>query len=310
MAKTIGVTVSERIQAGLVVDHKIVGPLHVFPANYDPDSEDGDDGLVELHTEALVHTICDQILLAANGATDIEAVGVALPGLIRAGVVEEAPNLPQLKGARIQEFITNELRNRDLHAPVTILNDADGCAAGLASLHGRLNSLIRVWTLGIGIGYGRYPFSEGVWEGGHSIVSLDDKERYCGCGGRGHMEGIMGHRAMRLRFLDMEPEEVFEAAKINPATGHCADQRCLEFKRLWHKALAASTATSIHMAGTGKFYLTGFNVRFVDLPMLKDYLQQMVKMSPLQSYSVEIVADDAQTRVIGAAVSAEQAAGL
>jgi glucokinase len=42
--------------------------------------------------------------------------------------------------------------------------------------------------------------------------------------------------------------------------------------------------------------------------MLKDYLQQMVKMSPLQSYSLEIVKDDAETRVIGSAVSAEQAA--
>ncbi len=305
MAKTIGVTVSEHIQAGLVVDHTLVGSLHVFPTDVDEQ-----DALVELPTDALVSTVCDQILGAAAGSTDIQAVGVALPGLIRAGVVEEAPNLPQLKGARIQELISNELRSRGLHAPVTILNDADGCAAGLASLHGKLDSIIRVWTLGIGIGYGRYPFAEGVWEGGHTTVSLDDKERFCGCGGRGHMEGIMGHRAMRLRFLDMEPEEVFEAARINPATGQCADQRCLEFKRLWHKALAAGTASAIHIGGAGKFFLTGFNVRFVDLPMLKDYLQQMVKMSPLQSYSVEVVKDDAKTRVIGAAVSAEQAAGL
>jgi glucokinase len=194
--------------------------------------------------------------------------------------------------------------------PVTILNDADGCAAGLASIHGKLDHLIRVWTLGVGIGYGRYPFSEGVWEGGHTVVTLDEKEKFCGCGGRGHIEGVMGHRAMRLRFLDMEPEEVFELAQIDPATGQCGDQRCLDFKKLWHKALAAGTATSIHMAGTGKFFLTGFNVRFVDLPMLKDYLQQMVKMSPLQSYSVEVVPDDKETRVIGAAVTAEQAAGL
>ena len=109
----------------------------------------------------------------------------------------------------------------------------------------------------------------------------------------------MGHRAMRLRFLDMEPEEVFEAAKEG-------DMRCLEFKRLWHKALAAATATSIHLRGPGRFFLAGFNVRFVDMPMLKDYLQQMVKMSPLQSYSIEIIKDDQETRVIGAAVSAEQ----
>jgi len=270
MAKTIGVTVSERIQAGLVVDHRIVGPLHIFPANYDPDSEDEQDALVELPTEGLVRTICDQIVGAAQGATDIQAIGVALPGLVRNGVVEEAPNLPQLKGSRIFELLRNELATRDIQAPVTVLNDADGCAAGLASLHGRLDSVVRVWTLGIGIGYGRYPFAEGVWEGGHTVVSLDDKERYCGCGGRGHMEGIMGHRAMRLRFLDMEPEEVFEAAKLDPSTGHCADHRCLEFKRLWHKALAAGTASAIHIGGAGKFFLTGFNVRFVDLPMLKE----------------------------------------
>ncbi|HZL26690.1 MAG TPA: ROK family protein, partial [Acidobacteriaceae bacterium] len=147
-------------------------------------------------------------------------------------------------------------------------------------------------------------FTAGVWEGGHTVVTLEDKERFCGCGGRGHVEGIMGHRAMRLRFLDLEPEEVFAAANTRGG-----DARCLEFKHLWHKALAAATATSIHQAGPGKFFLTGFNVRFVDMNMLKDYLQQMVKMSPIQSYSVEIVDDDHTTRVIGAAVAAEQMAG-
>jgi hypothetical protein len=109
---------------------------------------------------------------------------------------------------------------------------------------------------------------------------------------------------MRLRFLDMEPEEVFEAANRDKP-----DPRCLEFKRLWHKALAAATATSIHFRGAGKFFLTGYNVRFVDLNMLKDYLHQMVKMSPLQSYALEKVDGDETVRVVGAAVAAEQAIG-
>jgi len=296
MAKAIGVTLSERISAGLVVDHKLVGEVRRFPEDHDDD-----DGLVEMHTEAVVETICKQIVLAADGTKDLAAVGVALPGLVKNGVVEEAPNLPQLKGARIQELVAAELRTHGIEAPVTVLNDADGMAAGLASAHGKLDSMIRVWSLGVGIGYGRYPFAPGVWEGGHTVVTLDEKERFCGCGGRGHMEGIMGHRAMRLRFLDMEPEEVFEAAKNG-------DARCLEFKRLWHKALAAASATTIHMAGPGKIFLSGFNVHFVDLPMLKDYIQQMVKMSPLQSYSFEIVEDSAELRVIGAAVAAEQMA--
>jgi glucokinase len=297
MAKIVGVTLSERVVAGLVVDHKLSGALRSFP-----EACDDEYALVEMPTEAIVKTLCEQVVAAAGGEKDLTAVGIGLPGLIRRGVVEEAPNLPQLKGARIQEMLTAQLREQGIDAPVNIINDADGFAAGLAAVIGKLDTVVRVWTLGVGIGYGRYPFTDGVWEGGHTVVTLDEKERFCGCGGRGHMEGIMGHRAMRLRFLDMEPEEVFEAAKAG-------DVRCLEFKKLWHTALAGATATSIHLRGPGKFFLAGFNVRFVDIPMLKDLLHQMVKMSPLQSYSIEIVKDDAETRVIGAAVSAEQAVG-
>ena len=299
VTKSIGVVLSERILTGLVVDHKLTGSILAYPEN--PNDE---HALVELHTDLLAQTISEQIVRAANGDKEIAAVGIALPGLIKNGVVEEAPNLPQLKGARMQELIATHLESQGVKAPVTILNDADGVATGLASAHGKLDSMIRVWTLGVGIGFGRYPYAPGVWEGGHSVVTLDDKERFCGCGGRGHMEGIMGHRAMRLRFLDMEPEEVFEAAnqRENP------DSRCLDFKRLWHKALAAATTSSIHQSGPGKFFITGFNVRFLDLPMLKGYLQEMVKMSPLQGYSVEVVPDLPEIRVIGAAVHAEQAA--
>jgi glucokinase len=296
MAKTIGVVLSERVITGLIVDHKVVGDILAYPLN-----EENESALVELHTEGLVETICKQVRLAQGDHKDVTAVGVAMPGLIKDGVVEDSPNLPQLKGARIMELLSRDLKEHGLDVPVRILNDADGVAAGLAATQGKLDQFLRVWTLGVGIGYGRYPFAPGVWEGGHTIVTLDDKENFCGCGGRGHLEGIMGHRAMRLRFLDMEPEEVFAEA----AAGN---KRCLDFKRLWHKALAAGIASRVHMEGAGKFFLTGFNSRFVDMPMLKDYIHQMVKMSPLQSYTLEIVADDPVTRVIGAAVAAEQAA--
>ena len=297
MAKIVGVTLSERVVAGLVVDHALTGGLRTFP-----EATDDEYALVEMPAESIVETLCEQVLAAAGAERGLTAVGVGCPGLVRHGVVEEAPNLPQLKGARIAEMLASHLRAQGVDVPVTLINDADGFAAGIAALRGKLDTVVRVWTLGVGIGYGRYPLTEGVWEGGHTVITLDDKERFCGCGGRGHMEGIMGHRAMRLRFLDMEPEEVFEAAQAG-------DMRCLEFKRMWHKALAAATCNSIHMTGPGKFFLAGFNVRFVDMPMLKDYLQQMIKMSPLQSYSIEIVKDDTETRVIGAAVSAEQAIG-
>ena len=211
--KTIGVVLSDRVTTGLVFSdgtepHRIQGELRTFP-----ESEDDESSLIELHTEALIQTICEQVMLVAGPHKDIAAVGVAVPGIVRAGVVDDSPNIPQIKGARIAELLAEELAAQGLTCPVNVLNDADGVAAGLAASTGKLSSFVRVWTLGVGIGFGRYPFAEGVWEGGHTTVTLDDRENYCGCGGRGHIEGIMGHRAMRLRFLDMEPEEVFAEAR-------------------------------------------------------------------------------------------------
>jgi predicted NBD/HSP70 family sugar kinase len=95
----------------------------------------------------------------------------------------------------------------------------------------------------------------------------------------------------------MEPEEVFAAAKKG-------DARCMEFVRLWHRGLGAATATSIHLGGPGRFYFTGINVKYLDLSLLKEYLWQMVKMSPLQSYALEIVPENSEIAVIGAAASA------
>ena len=128
------------------------------------------------------------------------------------------------------------------------------------------------------------------------VVTLDPKERYCGCGGIGHLEGIMGHRAMRLRFLDMEPEEVFLAARHG-------DPRASEFFKLWHRALAAGTANSIHLAGPGRFFIAGPNAEYVDLHMLGGFMEEMVKMSPLQGSYFQIVPTSHDMAVIGAAVA-------
>jgi glucokinase len=296
MLRSIGVVVSEHIAWGVVEGDSVVGAISSYPRE-----GSGADLLHAMPADELVGRIADEVKALAEGEP-LEALGLAFPGIVRNGVIEESPNLHQLKGAPMAQVICTALADRKVEcAKVGVSNDADVVAAGIAAKHGKLDQLVRVWTLGNGIGFGRYPVADGVWEGGHIVVTLDPHEKFCGCGGRGHLEGIMGHRAMRLRFLDMEPEEVFEEAKKG-------DARCLDFKRLWHKALAAASATTIHMSGPGKIFLTGFNARFLDLPMLKDYLQQMVKMSPLQSYSLEIVEDTPEIRVIGAAVSAEQAA--
>ena len=296
MTTAIGVVLTEHIVAGRLEDQKLTGSTLRFPADIKEL-----DALISIPGSELVEKIAEQIaVLTKENAGPVDGIGVAVPGVVRNGIVEESPNLTQLKGMRLAEELTRVLKTDGIETPVHIANDADAIAAGVAATRGHLNKLTRVWTIGNGIGYGRWPYVEGVWEGGHITVTLDPKERYCGCGGVGHLEGIMGYRAMRMRFLDMEPEEVFANAKKG-------DARCREFVDLWHRALAAATASFIHLAGPGRFYFTGHNVGFLELEMLRGHLETMVKMSPLLSYSLEVLEPDDETALIGAGVSALRA---
>jgi len=250
--------------------------------------------------ENISECVRQQIRLVAK-EEKIEAIGLGFPGVIREGVVEDSPNLQQVKGFNLQGALASSLSREGTQVPVRVFNDADAMAAGIAATHGKLHKLTRAWTLGNGVGFGRYPWSEGVWEGGHSVVTLDPKENFCGCGGRGHLEGILGHRAMRLRFLDLEPEEVFANAKAG-------DARCSEFVLLCHRALAAATATSIHMEGPGGFFVTGPNAEFIDVDLLDRLVHEMVKMSPLQGSFFEVIPTSDDVGIIGAALNASRAA--
>jgi predicted NBD/HSP70 family sugar kinase len=293
MTIAIGVVLTDHIASARVEDERLTGNLLRYPQ--DPDAL---EPLEAIPDSDLVQILAAQIETLINAKPKpLDAIGVAVPGIVRQGVVEESPNLPQMKGIRLAAQLTSALEERGITAPVHIANDADCIAAGVAATRGRLDKLTRVWTIGNGIGYGRWPYVEGVWEGGHITVTLDPKERYCGCGGIGHLEGIVGHRAMRMRFLDLEPEEVFALAKQG-------DTRCRTFVDLWHRALAAATASFIHLAGPGRFYFTGKNVGFLELPLLRSHLETMVRMSPLQSFSLEILPPDDATALIGAGVSA------
>src|ERR1700689_4735305 len=271
MSTAIGVVMTSHIVTGKLEDQRLTGKLLRYPG----DAENAND-LDAIPGGDLVEILAEHIgTLAgakAGGAGKPDAIGVAVPGIVRAGVIEESPNLKQLKGMRLAEELAKALETRGITAPVHIANDADAIAAGVAATRGKLDKLTRVWTIGKGIGYGRWPHMEGVWEGGHITVTLDPKERFCGCGGAGHLEGIVGHRAMRLRFLDLEPEEVFANAKQG-------DTRCRGFVDLWNRALAAASASSIHLDGPGKFFIMGPNAQYADLGLVAQYIHEMVKMT-------------------------------
>ena len=283
----IGVLVTRAIWVG-AVDGVSLGDVLTYPA-----PGQAAEDLKALRPDQILAEIRRMVARLRNGG-EVAKVGAGFPGIVRNGVIEDSPNLGQLKGMRIEAELAEALKEDGLAVPVKVFNDADALAAGIAVTRATNERPVRVWYLGDGIGFGHYPRGEGIWEGGHSVVSLDPKERFCGCGGLGHLEGICGHRAIRLRFLDMEPEEVFAAALHG-------DARAVDFVKRWHRALAAATATSIHMEGPGCFYLAGQNADFVDTKLLDFYVHEMVKMSPLAGSRFEIVQTSHGLALIGAA---------
>jgi glucokinase len=292
--RSIGVVISDHITLGVVEGDRVIGQVVRYPGD-----RNAADEIQGMPCDELVRVQADEVKALAEGEP-VEAIGLAYPGIVSNGIIEDSPNFQQLKGYSMELAMREALAARGIRAKLAVSNDADVVASGIAAQHGKLDQLVRAWTLGNGIGFGRYPVAPGVWEGGHIVVSLDANERFCGCGGIGHLESIMGNRAMRLRFLDMEPEEVFAAAKDG-------DPRCAGFVILWHRALAAATSSSIHMSGPGKFYITGPNAKFVNLAFLNRCVQEMVKMSPLQGYVFEVVEKSDEVAVVGAVVNALRA---
>lgn len=276
MAATIGIVAAEGISAAAVENHRIKGSLRVASQSED---------LLSLPAGELTEALCG---IVRETAESVASVGIAVPGLVSPeGVIAECPHLAQLKGYRLADAVSQRLG-----VPVAVSEVADAIAAGIAATSGSLDRLIRVWSLDESVGYGRYPSGSEYWEGGHMVVTLDPHENYCPCGGAGHLESILGTRAMRLRFLDLEPNEVFLSQ----------EKRCTEFIRYWHRALAAASATSLHLEGPGKFYVTGSSARFLQTQLLYRYLDQMVKMSSLQDYVFEILPQSHEAAIIGATV--------
>src|SRR5258708_3171024 len=118
MRQTVGVAVSDRIVAGLVEDNRLASELRIFP-------EPGSAAEDELHSKPgdEIGTWIRQLIEGVTGGVAVDAIGIGFPGIIRSGVVEESPNLRQMKGAPLKDILTNSLREAGINAPVTVYND-------------------------------------------------------------------------------------------------------------------------------------------------------------------------------------------
>jgi predicted NBD/HSP70 family sugar kinase len=142
----IGIVITDHIVAGRLEDQRLTSKLLRFP-----EDSDAADALSAIPRGELVDLLASQVAaLAEEVHWRVDAIGVAVPGIVRHGVVEDSPNLPQIKGMRLAEELGKELAARGIQAPVHAGNDADCIAAAIAATHGRFNKLTRVWTIGNG----------------------------------------------------------------------------------------------------------------------------------------------------------------
>src|SRR5436305_15295337 len=103
MAQGIGVSITERIAAALVMDNAIFGDLVT-----DPEDSTNTDSLHGVPADAIVWRIAEQVRRLPI-SDEVSHVGLAMPGIIRGGVVEDSPNLAQLKRVNMQGLLSDAL---------------------------------------------------------------------------------------------------------------------------------------------------------------------------------------------------------
>jgi len=294
MGKLAGVHVVQHIATGLVENNQVLGGVQPFPA-----TRATHDALLSMPADDIAVAIAGQVKAVAKGAK-LDAVGIGFPGIIRHGVAEESPNLQQVKGFHLAKAVEAALARDGMKVPVSLFNDADATAAGIAATRGVLHRLNRVWAIGNGVGYGRFPWSEGVWEGGHSVVTLDPKEKFW---------RVRRSGASR-RFFRTSCDE-------DAVPGHGAGRSVCECEggRRALRGICAAVPPGAGRCighfdphgGTGAVLFDGPNAGFIDVGLLDRLVHDMVKMSPLQGSRFELIPENDELGVIGAAVNAERA---
>src|SRR5262249_34024485 len=166
MGRTAGVLVVQHIAAGLVEGNR-AGELKLFP-----EKGESHDALLSMPAAPMAGKI-GELRLTIAGQGPPRVLGVGFPGIMRDGVIEESPNLQQIKGFRLQAALEQIFLDRGAQVRVRAYNDADATAAGIAATRGVLHKVNRVWTLGNGVGFGRYPWADGPWTDGHLVLTLN-----------------------------------------------------------------------------------------------------------------------------------------
>jgi glucokinase len=143
----------------------------------------------------------------------VEALGVAVPGFLNAGVIQASPNFPDWRDVPLVEHLESRLG-----VPVCVENDATAAALGAYASRGACEDIV-VLTLGTGVGGGAVLGGRAVrgrtgsaGELGHLFAGGDQQ---CGCGARGCLETLASTSGWQVRTgrSDLDGRMVVTAAQ-------------------------------------------------------------------------------------------------
>ena len=88
-----------------------------------------------MSSESMFIEIIKNIVMLNNKSVEynkapVNFIGIGIPGIIdvKNGIIENSPNLQQLKGFKIIDYLTSKLKKQKINIPISIENDAN-CAA-------------------------------------------------------------------------------------------------------------------------------------------------------------------------------------
>jgi predicted NBD/HSP70 family sugar kinase len=183
-----------KIRIGASLDGKKLDAHKIIPTpkNY----EDGIRSIVNASGE-----------LAGNSSIKKMAGGFAGPLNLKAGEVLKSPNLPSWSFKNLR----NDLEEA-LNSSVKLENDTALAGLGEAVFGaGKKDSIIAYLTLSTGVGgvrvvNKRIDENSLGFEAGHQVIDYTS-ENVCGCGGLGHLEGLIGGAALE-RTHSKKPENI------------------------------------------------------------------------------------------------------
>lgn len=160
----------------------------------------------EFGLERMCETIRQAVAAASLTMSDVEAVGVATPGLmdIPAGIILDPPNLQPWKNVPVRDHV-----HKVFGLPTAFQNDANAAALGeFWAGAGKGVASMALFTLGTGVG-GGIVIDGKVLEGrhshgaelGHTKIEMT-RPRQCGCGRFGCLEAYASATSVVKRALE------------------------------------------------------------------------------------------------------------